>query len=142
MSRTYRPKYFVLQEYVPPAIYQKWGETAWEFIDERLLMMDDLLREKFGPMVINTWHSPALVQKYGLREWSGLRTPDSPFYSPTSQHCGRASDKLLVRGSVDAAREYIISNPYEFPLIGGIELKVPWLHTDVRSFNGIKQFSA
>lgn len=141
MSKSYRPQHFILQEYVPPSIFHQWGETAWEFLDERLLIMDDLIREKFGPVIINTWHSPALIKKYGLREWSGLRTPASPYYSPTSQHCGRASDKLLVRTPVEAARQYILSNPYEFPLIGGIELQVDWLHTDVRAYEGIKTFS-
>lgn len=133
----YRPEHFILQEYVPRHIFNKWGETAWEFIDERLLRMDDLLREKFGPITINNWHVG------GDREWSGLRTPGSPFYSPTSQHSfGRASDKLMRLVSAEEVRQYILSYPHEFPHIGGIEIDTPWLHTDVRNHEGIKTFSA
>lgn len=130
------PRYFVAQEYVPPHIFERWGEDSWQFLDERLLMMDFALRERFGRIIINNWHLG------GQREWSGLRTPGSPYFSETSQHTfGRASDKLFLDTPVDEVREYILARPYEFHLITAVELGTSWLHTDVRNRKPIFTFT-
>ena len=81
----------------------------------------------------------------GDRGWSGLRTKDSSYYSPTSQHSlGKAIDCIFSAYDVEEVRQYILNNPDEFPHIGGIELNVSWLHLDVRERqNGkIKTFYA
>lgn len=59
-------------------------------MDERLLTTLDRLCTRFGPITVNNYY-------WGHeREWSGLRTADSPFYSPFSQHTfGRAADCLF-----------------------------------------------
>jgi hypothetical protein len=137
VSVSYVSRHFVIQEYVPRSIYQKMGQTAWELLDDRLLMTDDALRDKFGPIIINNWHLN------GDREWSGLRTPESPFYSPTSQHAhGRASDKLFKSVTSKEVRRYILDHPAEFPYIHGLELNVNWVHSDIRNCSGIKTFYA
>ena len=104
-------------------------------IDDRLLRLDDQLREKFGRIIINNWHTG------GNREWSGLRTPESRYYSPTSQHTfGRASDKLFIDSTTDTVRNYILKNADEFPLLTSLELDVSWLHSDVRNCDRIKTY--
>lgn len=133
----YRCKYFDIRELVGRTTYDKRGEAAWELLDENILRMLDIVREKFCPLVVNNWHIG------GEREWSGLRTSESPYYSPYSQHSfGRAFDCIPVGRTVDDLREYILSHDEEFPHIGGIEIGVDWLHIDGRNYNGIKKFGA
>ena len=118
--------YFKIQELVPPAVYADQGERAWRLIDSGLVYTLNCLREVHGPITVNNWHIG------GPREWSGLRTPDSPYYSPGSYHsCGQAADCLFSNEPVTLVRTHILAFD-KFPLVGGIELDVSWLHVDVR----------
>jgi len=77
------------------------------------------------------------------REWSGLRTSDSPYYSPFSQHTfGRAADCLFADLSAEDVRQDILADPShpDFQMIGSIELGVSWLHFDVRNCDRIKTY--
>jgi hypothetical protein len=133
----YRCKNFTIEELVPQYVYIQRGEKAWELLDEKMLRTLDRLRDHFGRMKINDWVWS------GERQWSGLRTPDSPFYSPYSQHTfGRAFDILFLDAETDEVRGYILEHPGEFPEIGGVELGVSWLHIDGRNHAGIKTFEA
>lgn len=128
-------KHFVIQELVDRKTYELRGEAAWELLDNRLLEMIDKLREKFGKMTINNWHWN------GNREWSGLRTPDSKYYSKYSQHSyGRAVDMIPAEIGVNEIRTYIKANPDEFPYIKGLEEDVTWLHIDCRNCDTLKSF--
>ena len=71
-----KSKYFKIFELVPLHIYKIYGEGAWKFIDPRLIEMIDLIKEHFnkGTMAINNYRWG------GDRNWSGLRTPKSPYY--------------------------------------------------------------
>lgn len=130
-----KARYFSVQELVPPDVYQDRGEKAWELIDERLIIVLDQLREKFGPTTVNNWGVG------GDRKWSGLRTEDSPYGSRYSQHrFGRAADCLFSKVSAAQVREYILANPEEFPLINSVELDTSWLHFDVRNTTRIKTY--
>jgi len=121
---------FKIHELVPLRLFNTIHEDVlWEMIDDNLIETIDYLKEKFpeGSMTINNyiWN--------GDRGWSGLRTKDSSYYSPTSQHSlGKAVDIIFSAYTTDEVRKYILDNPEEFPHIGGIELVVSWLHLDVR----------
>ena len=133
----YKCTHFKIQELVPPAIFDKRGEKAWELIDDRVLITLDRLRERYGPITVNNWHSGK------DREWSGLRTPDSPYYSATSQHTfGRAADCIFHRTDAETVRRNILADPDDktFELIGSIELGTSWLHFDVRNCKRIKTY--
>jgi len=79
----------------------------------------------------------------GTRLWSGLRTPDSPYYSETSQHSlGKAFDVVFKYVQAEEVREFILNNRDLFPYVTGLELDVSWLHFDVRNTNAIKVFNA
>lgn len=133
----YQCEHFKIQELVPPAIFEACGEGAWELLDERLLITLDRLRKLYGPITVNNWH---VGQE---REWSGLRTPESPFYSPTSQHTfGRAADCIFHRTDAESVRKHILADHDDpnFDLIGGIELGTSRLHFDVRNCERIKAF--
>ena len=132
-------KYFKVQELVPEHIYLARGEKAWELIDDRVISTIDTLKERFpkGTMTINNWLWG------GDREWSGLRTSDSPYYSWTSQHSfGRAIDAVFSAYEVEEVRQDIIDNPEVYPYIKGLELEVSWLHIDTRNCDKLKVFKA
>ena len=122
---------FKIHELVPLRLFNIVHEDVlWEMIDDKLIETIDYLKEKFpeGSMTINNYIWS------GDRGWSGLRTKDSSYYSPTSQHSlGKAVDIIFSAYTTDEIRKYILDNPEEFPHIGGIELLVSWLHLDVRS---------
>lgn len=137
-EQLYKCEYFDIHELVPPQVFYDRGEKAWELLDARLLMTLDKLRARFGPMTVNNYY-------WGKgREWSGLRTADSPYYSKYSQHSfGRAADCLFARKPIEAVRGEILANPddSDFMLIGSVELDVNWLHFDVRNCERIKTYS-
>ena len=127
--------HFFIHELVPRHVYAERGAKAWELLDDRMLRLIDRLREKFGKMTINNWYWG------GDREWSGLRTAGSPFYSPYSQHSfGRAFDAIFDEVGIETVRQYILNNPDEFPELMSLELDVSWLHGDVRNCVRIKAF--
>jgi uncharacterized protein YcbK (DUF882 family) len=133
----YIPKWFKIYELVPPDVFEQKGKQAWEFLDDRLLITLDRLRGQFGPMTVNNymWGGP--------REWSGLRTVDSPYYWRDSQHTfGRAADCLFHEIDVEHIRTHILRYPNDprYEHIGGIELDTSWLHIDVRNTERIKTF--
>jgi hypothetical protein len=74
-----------------------------------------------------------------------LRTPESPYYSPYSQHTfGRAFDCIFDGVTAEEVRRDILNNPsdYAFVSITAIELGTSWLHFDTRNVQRIYTFSA
>lgn len=132
----YQCRHFIIQELVSPAMYKERGNASWGLFDDRLLISLDALRDRYGPCIINDWHNG------GARKWSGLRTPESPYYSPTSQHTfGRAADCLFLQKSAEEVRQDLIKvRAVEFPYITGLELNVNWVHVDVRNHTPLKVF--
>lgn len=50
----YIPKHFKAKELVSPAVYSKYGDNSLKFIDVRILIFLDTLRENLGvPIVVN-----------------------------------------------------------------------------------------
>lgn len=133
-----RSKHFKLPELVPlPLLNSIHEELLWKMLDPKLIESVDAIKEKFpkGTMTINNYFWG------GERRWSGIRTKESPWYSPTSQHSvGKAIDAVFSEYSTEEVRQYIIDNPDEFPHIKGIEIEVSWLHVDVRSSDKVRLF--
>jgi len=148
MNSFYICEHFKIYELVDPNIYKKRGELAWELFNPILLETIDAMRDYFyhkynAVMIINNW------KWNGNRKWSGFRTPDSPYYSSTSQHShGRAVDFLLqdrkTKKYINAQmiRNDIIENQdsFEFEDITCIEQfdGMTWIHCDTRNFNKLK----
>lgn len=118
-----------LDEYIPEGLYRKYESRPHILIgllDKRLIAADQQLRNHFGAVTINNWWDG------GTRNWSGIRTPDSSYFSPTSQHAfGRASDKIFSDASAEEVRLYIRMNWQEMG-ITCIEDNVSWVHSDIR----------
>ena len=133
----YKCKHFAIYELVPEHIYKKYGEFAWCFLDTNALITLDKLRQRFGPMTVNNY------KWGGSRNWSGLRTSGSPYYSPTSQHSfGRAFDILFKSTHIDKVRNTILADKdhEDFELINSIELGTLWLHFATDNCKRIRTF--
>lgn len=133
MSRIRIAKNFYLDEYIPEDLYRKFENKPHileGLIDKHLVKADQNLRDICGPVTINNWWNG------GERNWSGLRTGDSPQYSETSQHSfGRASDKIFKNASAEEVREIIKIHWREIG-ITCVEANVGWVHSDVRWWFG------
>ncbi len=130
-------KYFALHELLPKELFETNSIDGWKLLDSRILITIDKLKEIFpnGTITINNYFWG------GNRNWSGLRTPNSNYYSPTSQHTfGRAIDAKFSEYDEDYIRTYIIEHPKEFPHITGIEMGISWLHIDCRNEDTVKLF--
>lgn len=125
----YRPQNFILQELVPPSIYQRLGEKAWDLLNENALRSLQALRDKFGPITVNTWHSGGGFKESGLRERYTLTG------APKSAHkSGQAFDCKPKFCTPHEMFDYILDNQGEFPLIRRLEdinATPTWLHFDV-----------
>jgi hypothetical protein len=130
---SYRPKYFAINELVPPNVLAERGERAWAFMDDRILRGADWLREKFGPAVINGRFGGKVFTE------SGLRDPFTTTGAKWSQHkFGRALDLKFTRVTVQEVYDYIIRNPKEarengITTIEDIAFTPTWLHIDCRA---------
>lgn len=135
----YKCEHFGLYELVDPATYNKYGEFAWQFMDASLLKCMDIIRDELkSPITVNNW------KWGGNRSWSGLRTPDSPYYSIYSPHTrGSAIDFLTEGFTADYVRDVIrrLFNEGKLPVDGiRLEMGVSWIHIDVNNVTGIVEF--
>lgn len=137
----YRCEHFLISELISPATFRKYGQSAWDKMDWRLLTTLDAVRDRFGPTVINNWLWGGSFKYRGLRADVDFRElKRQGIYLPNSQHVfGRAADMHFKDVSVEYAREYILSHPKEFPYVKGIEI-APWLHLDVRDSSKVIVF--
>lgn len=102
-------------------------------------MTIDALREKYGSITINDWSYG------GTNESRGLRTPESKYYSPYSQHSfGRAMDLIFKYTTAEQVRQDILANPNDpaFIYITSFEEGTSWLHIDVRNVERVLTFPA
>lgn len=89
----YIPKYFAIHELIGPNLYNQYNgaSSLWLALDERMLRTLDLLRSKYGRMIVNNWRSG------GPRKESGLREMGTSTGAALSQHkFGRAADVLFM----------------------------------------------
>jgi hypothetical protein len=129
--RGYRPKHFDLRELVTPEIYMTRGQSAWELLDSRGLIVLDALREKFGPVTVNDWHLSGSYSESGLRS---LTTQTGARYS---QHkMGRAFDTKYKDVKPQEVYDYLLAHADEFPeltVVEDIAATPTWVHVDVRN---------
>ena len=139
-------KYFKIQELVSEAVYKKYGDKSWEFIDTRLIKVLDLLREHFNrPITVNNWLWGGNLQQRGLRANKDELVANKKDYY-ISQHClGKAVDFNIKGLSAQEVYEEILKNRDKFYLISRIEniKDTPtWVHIDVANIDGFKIFNA
>ena len=127
-------KNFIIQEFVPQSVYEKWGEKSIWFVQPRIILLAQFLREKFGrPVTINDWHNGGSYQE------RGYRLPDSPTGGYQSQHkFGNAIDFNIYDLTPDEIRHEILANQSVFMSNGLTTLEdaayaPTWVHGDCRN---------
>jgi len=127
----YKCKHFDIEELVPPELFVMLNEDAlWRLFDPNILKAADWLRERYGPATINDW-------KWGGNfTQSGIRTTDSEYYSPTSQHSiGCALDLKFKHKTAQEIRDDLAeyqAQGNDIPYFTRVENKVSWLHIDTK----------
>jgi hypothetical protein len=137
-----RPIYFSLDELVCQHVYDYYGDQAWDFFDQRFLIIIDTIRERIGrPIFLNDW----LI--HGSQSQSGLRCPfcsivkekiDKGQMYMSAHSFGQAGD-FHVQGMLpEETRQWIINNSKWWPYNIRLEEGVNWVHLDVRNYTDKK----
>lgn len=126
-------EHFVLQEFIPKGIWEKYGGKSIWFIDYRIVTIAEFFRNRYGkPITINDWH------KGGNRNQAGLRYWNTSIGASMSQHkFGRAIDMkwLIEPMDMDEIRQDIKDWESEFLECGLTtieEITDSWIHGDCR----------
>lgn len=132
----YRCKYFTLKELVSPAVYNHFGEFAWNFLHEGMLKDLDIIRgDIWGkPLLINTWAFGGQFKESGFRcnTDSIVRSKKTPYCS--GHVLGRAYD-LKPENIDDLPKLYqaLQLNYHKLKTISRMESIVSaptWIHVD------------
>ena len=134
----YQCSFFQIQELVPPDIYEQASSemVLWMMFRREALQVLDLLRETYGPAIVNDW---VWGGEYTMR---GFRPFESTVGSGFSQHkFANAFDVHFRETDVRAIRADIIARKHGFmQKIKGLELEVSWLHFDCRNCDELLTF--
>lgn len=129
-------KNFLLQELVPPQIYNSYGDRSTYFVSKEQASMCQGTRDIFGKtMTINNWHSGGPFKE------RGYRLPNSATGATLSMHKTCMADDFNIAGiASNEVFEYIMNNQAKFMAIGITTLEHPeyattWTHMDRRWTN-------
>lgn len=124
---------FILQEFVPPETYRKYGENSIWFINPNMVLFAQWLKEIFGnPIItINDWYWA------GGRMYSGYRPPDCEIGAKESSHRrGIALDPVIAGIDPAIVRRVIRDNfAYLNSAFGVTAIEKDtetWTHVDFR----------
>ena len=133
----YTCQHFKIWELIDKETFERWGGSAWMFLNPAALQMIDGLWEfatayggKKTSIVINDWHWGGHLQQ------RGLRTPSCTIGGKLSQHrFGNAFDCFVEGFTAEEMRQAILENydTYRLQWINCIEAGVDWLHLDCRN---------
>ena len=131
--------YFYLYEFVPKEIYERWGEKSVWFIDRKIVLLADFIRDRFGkPMTINNWHEG------GPFNYRGFRQRSCEVGGELSQHrFGRGIDFSIGGATIEEIHKDINYNFDMYSKAGlttieDISFTTNWIHADVRITNSDK----
>lgn len=129
--------YFSIKELVDADVYQRWGESAWQFIDRDLQETLLIVREGIDkPITINTWSFGGSMSQRGLRHnrSSMVVGKTKPYLS--AHMMGKAVDFNVKGMGAESVRKWICDNEHLFPYKIRLEHKmngkpITWVHLDV-----------
>jgi len=129
--------FFEIQEFVPPQIWNKFGEKSLWLIDPKIIEIATEYRKFFKvPIIINNWNS-----RNGPYMYRGYRPPRVNIGSEYSQHkMGRAFDFSSPGTNPEFFYNEILKNQEHFMKFGlttleDISFTKTWLHSDCRETN-------
>ncbi len=135
-------KYFCIEEFVSKSVFDKYGETAWQFLSPRLLHTMIVIRKELKRSItINNWKWGGKFSQRGLRENTSSivskKTKSNKTY--LSAHCLGCAVDFDVKGmeAIDV-RIWIAGNPDKLPCKIRLEnemkgKQINWVHLDVYS---------
>ena len=139
----YKPEYFDLEELVCPDVFNKFGQQAWSFFDDRFLLTLDTLRRKLNrPIFINDWKDGGKTKESGLRcslcDLVTEKTHAGIVYC--SAHIrGQAAD-FHVQGMLpEETRQWIVKNKMLLPFPVRLENAVNWVHLDIAPVESLEK---
>ena len=131
-------QYFSVKELVSKAVYTKFGENSWVFLDEKILANLLVIRRDIlkVPLVINDWSFGGKNQQRGLRENISQivvqKTKNGILYL-SAHPFGKAVDFVSAKMSAEEMRREIVNKafllPYPMRLESGISAPT-WVHAD------------
>lgn len=140
----YKPRHFALDELACPHVFKKYGQVAWSFFDERILMVLDFIRDQLGPVYVNNYDlTPELRKKAGLPLFDerGIRClhcdivksaikKDVLYYSAHMR--AQAFDFNVAGKTYDKVNLWVIDNAARLPFPIRLEKNTRgWTHIDV-----------
>lgn len=133
------PKNFRIEEFVSPAIYERYGERASEFIDPAIFLTIGYMRNtRFKKSItINDWVFG------GKNQWRGYREKECTIGADNSLHRqGKAGDIIVDGMTGIEVQTDIIENQDLYPYITCMERGTVHTHFDSRNYeryaHGIK----
>lgn len=125
----YKPVHFQAYEFLPPEIYEVYGDAGLIAMDARILWTLDSLRNALNaPIIVNTWFNEGDFFQRGLRTDAKLLEA-----TPLSQHrFGRAVDFDIQGMSAEDFRQEVRDQKYSLSLlyVTRIEDGINWVHLD------------
>lgn len=134
----YIPDNFILEELIPPELFNAWKDIqqkAWQSADYGALKTLQNLRNRYGKMRMNNWHTG------GPNKYKGLRPMEYQGLTYLSQHKWfKAFDPTPLSEDPEKIRQDILADPFheDFKYITCIEMGVSWLHFDTRNWDKVK----
>lgn len=130
-------KYFQIHELVDEDVYNKWRESAWKFIDDKLIETLLVIREGLDkPMTINNWKWGGNFSQRGLRHNRSPLVIGKKGVYLSAHMLGKAADFDVKGMTAEEVREWIEENEDMFPHKVRLEHKlkgkiIGWCHIDV-----------
>ncbi len=135
--------YFSIKELVCKHVYERYGEGAAMFLDDKLIETLNVIREQIlcAPMTVNNWHAGGNFTQRGLRcnicELVKNKTDAGRLYL-SAHMLGKAVDCNADGMTAQEARRLIIDKQELLPYPIRLEDGVSWLHIDLYD-NGKKE---
>ena len=128
--------YFSVKELVCKHVYERYGENAAMFLDDKLIETLNVIREQIlcAPMTVNNSHAGGNFTQRGLRcnicELVKSKTDAGRLYL-SAHMLGKAVDCNVEGMTAEEARRLIIAKQELLPYPIRLEDGVSWLHIDV-----------
>jgi hypothetical protein len=127
----YTPRWFDIRELVPPEVWDIRGQASLELFDPEILRSIDSIRDDYGRILVNNWHTG------GDLKYRGFRPQGCPVGAAFSQHrYGRAIDLTPLDTPLETVYEAIRDGLYDgITTIENIEATRDgnWIHVDCRN---------
>jgi len=141
----YKPQYFSIRELICPHAVEKFGEFAWSFLDDRAVMLLDIIRRKIDkPITVNNYETGGEFSQRGFRcnQCQLVRDKTSAGIVYCSPHLrGIAFDFDVAGMHAEEVRQWLIAHKDLLPMPIRLEKDVNWVHLDIAPVITLKKIT-